>query len=171
MDTRSQILYTYAVSADDRLARKAIDDFARAQRSNGLLNCSYPNMNPNVIPGFSIFYILMVYDHMMYFGDKALVRRYMPAVDRILAYFDRHLTPDGLVEKVGGVNLEARYWSFIDWAVEWNPTTGMPPAGLKGPITMESLLYVYGLQHAAHLAEYIGRMDTASEYRERAMQV
>lgn len=171
MDTRSQILYTYAVSADDRLARKAIDDFARAQRSNGLLNCSYPNMNPNVIPGFSIFYILMVYDHMMYFGDKALVRRYMPAVDRILAYFDRHLTPDGLVEKVGGVNLTARYWSFIDWAVEWNPTTGMPPAGLKGPITMESLLYVYGLQHAAHLAEYIGRMDTASEYRERAMQV
>ena len=171
MDTRSQILYTYAVSADDRLARKAIDDFARAQRSNGLLNCSYPNMNPNVIPGFSIFYILMVYDHMMYFGDKALVRRYMPAVDRILAYFDRHLTPDGLVEKVGGVNLEARYWSFIDWAVEWNPTTGMPTAGLKGPITMESLLYVYGLQHAACLAEYIGRMDTASEYRERARQV
>ena len=36
---------------------------------------------------------------------------------------------------------------------------------------MESLLYVYGLQHAAYLAEYIGRMDTASEYRERAMQV
>ena len=36
---------------------------------------------------------------------------------------------------------------------------------------MESLLYVYGLQHAAQLAEYIGRMDTASEYRERAQKV
>ena len=171
MDTRSQILYTYAVSADDRLARKAIDDFARSQRSGGLLNCSYPNMNPNVIPGFSIFYILMVYDHMMYFGDTGLVRRYMPVIDRILDYFDRHLTPEGLVEKVGGINLEARYWSFIDWAVEWNPTTGMPPAGLYGPITMESLLYIYGLRHAALLAEYIGRMDTAREYRERAAEV
>ena len=61
-DTRSQILYTYAVSADDRLARKAIDDFRRSQREDGLLNASYPNRNENVIPGFSIYYILMIHD-------------------------------------------------------------------------------------------------------------
>lgn len=171
MDTRAQILYTYALAADDRLARKAIDDFSRAQRSNGLLNCSYPNMNPNVIPGFSIFYILMIHDHMMYFGDKVLVRRYLPTVDKILNYFDRHRTDQGLVEKIGGVLHEARYWSFVDWAKEWNRTQGMPPAGLKGPLTMENLLYIYGLQKAAELSEYVGRMDTAEEYRARAAAV
>ena len=53
-DTRSEILYTYAVSADDRLARQAIDDFASSQRADGLLNACYPNKNANVIPGFSI---------------------------------------------------------------------------------------------------------------------
>lgn len=168
MDTRAQILYTYAVSADDRLARKAIDDFARSQRSNGLLNSSYPNVNANVIPGFSIYYILILHDHMMYFGDKKLIRRYIFVVDKILDYFDRHLDKNGLVEKIGGKLMEARYWSFIDWAVEWNPTTGMPPAGLNGPITMESLLYVLGLQKASELMEYIGRIDTASEYLDRA---
>lgn len=52
MDARAQILYTYAVSADDRLARKCMDDFRRSQRYDGLLNCSYPNCNTNVIPGF-----------------------------------------------------------------------------------------------------------------------
>lgn len=168
MDARTQILYTYAVSADDRLARKCMDDLRRSQRYDGVLNCSYPNCNTNVIPGFSIYYILMVYDHMMYFGDRMLVAEHMPAIDQILHYFERHLTKEGYVEKVGGINMEARFWSFIDWAKEWNDTSGMPTAGLKGPLTMETLLYIYGLQHAASLADFLGRTEEAKVYRERA---
>lgn len=168
MDARAQILYTYAVSADDRLARKCMDDLRRSQRYDGLLNCSYPNCNTNVIPGFSIYYILMVYDHMMYFGDRALVEEHMPAIEQILHYFQRHLTKEGYVEKVGGVNMEARFWSFIDWADEWNDTSGMPPAGFKGPLTMETLLYIYGLQHAGYLADFLGRREEAGMYGRRA---
>lgn len=171
MDSRTQILYTYSVSADDRLARKCIDDLARAQRYDGLLNCSYPNCNPNIIPGFSIYYILMIYDHMMYFGDHKLVEKYMPTVERILQFFEEHLSEKGYVGKTGGLIMEEAFWSFIDWAQEWSPTSGMPPAGLKGPITMESLLYIYGLQHAAKLAEYLGRKDEASQFTERAVKV
>lgn len=170
MDARTQILYTYAVSADDRLARKCMDDLRRSQRYDGVLNCSYPNCNTNVIPGFSIYYILMVYDHMMYFGDRTLVAEHMPAIDMILHYFERHLTKEGYVEKVGGINMEARFWSFIDWAEEWNDTSGMPTAGLKGPLTMETLLYIYGLQHAGSLADFLGRMEEAKVYRERAKE-
>ena len=171
MDSRTQILYTYSVSTDDRLARKCIDDLARAQRYDGLLNCSYPNCNPNIIPGFSIYYILMIYDHMMYFGDHKLVEKYMPTVERILQFFEEHLSEKGYVGKTGGLIMEEAFWSFIDWAQEWNPTSGMPPAGLKGPITMESLLYIYGLQHAAKLAEYLGRKDEASQFTERAVKI
>lgn len=168
MDARMQILYTYAVSADDRLARKCMDDLRRSQRYDGVLNCSYPNCNTNVIPGFSIYYILIIYDHMMYFGDRTLVAEHMPAIDQILHYFERHLTEEGYVEKVGGINMEARFWSFIDWAEEWNDTSGMPTAGLKGPLTMETLLYIYGLQHAGSLADFLGRGEEAKLYRERA---
>ncbi len=167
MDTRSQILYTYAVSADDRLARQAIDDFSRAQRPDGLLNCSYPNVNVNVIPGFSIYYILILHDHMMTFGDRELIARYLPTVDRILDFFRRRMTAAGLVDKVGGVNGKAPFWSFIDWAVDWLPTEGMPTAGLHGPLTMESLLVILGLQKAAELHDYAGGAMGA-EYRERA---
>lgn len=171
MDSRTQILYTYAVSGDDRLARKCMDDFRRSQRSDGLTNSSHPNYESNVIPGFSIYYIFMVYDHMMYFGDKELLREHLPHIDRVLGFFRKHLTKQGYVDKVGGLNGRARFWSFIDWAVEWNQTSGIPPATLQGPITMESLLYIYGLNAAAEIASYLGFADLAGSYHLEAENV
>jgi alpha-L-rhamnosidase len=171
MDSRSQILYTYMVSADDRLARKCMDDFRRSQRYDGLLNCSYPTYGPNVIPGFSLYYIMMIYDHMMFFGDKELIKYHIPTIDSILDYFDRNLNDQGLVGKNGGLNGQDRFWSFVDWTEQWDKTTGVPRAILKGPITMESLLYVMGLQHAAKLTAYIGREEVGKEYIKRAEKV
>ncbi len=175
MDTRSEILYTYAVSADDRLARKTIAEFSRAQRSDGLLNCSYPNKSINVIPGFALYYILMVHDHMMYFGDAELVQSVLPVIRRILDFFEERVIREGsmqgLVGKTGGVNEKGELWSFIDWAQEWMETTGMPRAGLHGPITMESLLYILGLQKAAELEEYAGDAEQAEADRARAERV
>lgn len=168
MDSRSQILYTYAVSGDDRLARNCMEDFRRSQRYDGMLNCSYPNYGPNVIPGFSIYYIMMLYDHMMYFGDREFLRRHMGTVDGILEYFRRNVDERGLVGKNGGVNMASRYWSFIDWTKQWDDTSGVPTATLYGPITMESFLYIMGLDHAAKVLDYLGRKDTAREYRQRA---
>ncbi len=166
MDTRSQILFTYNISADDTLARKAIDDFHRSLSYEGLINSCYPCVTANIIPGFSLYYIMMIYDHMMYFGDAALVERYAPTVDAILAFFHRHLDGQGLVGKIGGINGSQR-WSFIDWTVQWDKTSGMPTAGLRGPLTMESLLYAYTLGLAAQLFRYVGRAEQAAFYERR----
>lgn len=171
MDIRAQILYTYAISADDRLARKCMEDFRRSQRYDGLLNCAAPRYDASVIPGFSIYYILMLYDHMMYFGDKELLENHMPTVEGILQFFHRNRNSKGYVEKIGGLNGKARFWSFIDWAVEWENTTGIPPAVLKGPVTMESLLYILGLQKAAKIAEYLDRKEQSALLMQRAEQV
>ena len=171
MDSRLQILYTYAVSADDRLARKCMDDFKRSHRYDGTLNGSYPCYGPNVIPGFSIYYILMLHDHMMYFDDVTLLEYHMPTVEGVLNYFERNLRPEGYVGKLGGLNGIDRYWSFIDWTPEWNATSGVPPATLQGAITMESLLYIMGLQTAAQIAEHLGRSQLASQMEEKAEAV
>lgn len=171
MDIRAQILYTYAISADDRLARKCMEDFRRSQRYDGLLNCAAPRYDASVIPGFSIYYILMLYDHMMYFGDKELLENHMPTVEGILQFFHRNRNSKGYVEKIGGLNGKARFWSFIDWTVEWENTTGIPPAVLKGPVTMESLLYILGLQKAAKIAEYLDRKEQSALLMQRAEQV
>ena len=170
MDTRSEILYTYSVSADDRLARQAMDAFRRSMRPDGMISACAPSVNGGVIPGFSIYYILMVHDHMMYFGDKQLVRRHMPAMEQILSFFENHLEESGVVGKVGGMLLQNRYWSFLDWSPQWDGYGGLSPAALQGTkaMTMESLLYLYGLLKAAELAAYIGRKELNEEYLHKA---
>lgn len=171
MDSRSQILYTYSIAADDRLAKKCMDDFKRSQRYDGLLNCSYPCYGPNVIPGFSIYYILMLYDHMMYFGEKEFLEEHMPVVEGILNYFHRHRSEKGYVDKIGGLNGKSRFWSFIDWTPEWDKTSGVPEAILSGAITMESLLYIMGLQHAEKITRYLHRNGQAELYKSRAEEM
>jgi len=162
MDTRSQILYTYAVSGDDRLARQAMDDFRRSSRFDGQINCSYPNFENHVIPGFAIYYVGMVYDHMMYFGDGELVRDHIPAILGVLNFFRKRLDSKGLVGKLGGLLFEPGFWSFIDWTSQWRDSFGVPPATFSGPITMESLLYALGLQYASALFAYAGFGDLAA---------
>ncbi len=171
MDSRSQILYTYATSADDRLARQCMDDFRRAARHDGIINCSFPNYEKNVIPGFAIYYIGMIYDHMMYFGDKDLIRHHIPTVIGILNYFRNHRTDEGLVKKIGGPLFTSEIWSFIDWTSEWRETAGVPLATHTGPLTMESLLYVMGLQYAEALFGYIGYDSMAQECKVLSMEV
>lgn len=170
MDSRSEMLFTYAVSADDRLARGTLDDFARSQRADGLINACYPTCKPNVIPEFSIYYILMLHDHMMYFGDAALIRRYLPVAERILEFFAGLLTPEGLVGQIPGSQMPGgSYWGFVDWADGW--TMGVPPAAKKGPLTMDSLMFCLGLQKAAELVEFLGRTNQAEEYRSMASRL
>ena len=173
MDSRNEILYTYGTSADDRLARQAMDAFRCSQRPDGMTNSDAPTLKSNVIPGFSIYYSLMVHDHMMYYGDKDLVRLHMPAIDQILAFFDRNLNDLGLVGHVGGPIMREKYWSFIDWSNKWNANAGVPTATTQGTgsITMESLLYLYGLQNAADIARFVGRNGLAEEYLERAGRI
>jgi hypothetical protein len=105
---------------------------------------------------------------MMYFGDKKLVRRYLPTVDAILAYFERSRDERGLVGQTGGM-IMGRFWSFVDWVPQW--MGGVPNAYIHGPLTVESLMYAYTLDMAAHLAEYAGCSGQGAEYKERASAV
>jgi len=166
MDTFLQMVFTYHLSADDRLARKAIFDFHSSQLPNGMLQSRYPSVLPQIIPGFSLYWIMMVYDHYMYYGDKQLVRTYLSTIDALLDWFARQLDDLGLVG-----SLPPMYWSFVDWVEQWHDHAGVPPAGKQGPLTVYSLMYAAALQYAATLNETADRLSTAEEYNRRAEAV
>ncbi|MBO9596481.1 MAG: hypothetical protein J7559_01475, partial [Cohnella sp.] len=87
MDAKLQALYTYAVSADDRLATKAIHDFHASLTPDGMLQSRYPSVDRQIIPGFALLWIDMVHDHFMHFGDLGLAARYRPTIDAVLDWF------------------------------------------------------------------------------------
>jgi hypothetical protein len=176
MDSRLQILFTYQLSHDDRLARKCMQEFYASRRADGLLETHFPAPLPVVnIPYFSLYWVIIVHDHMMYFGDEKLVRRYLGTVDGILDHFHQRIDGRGLVGR-----LEWDVWPFVDWAQQWSSVgddhdfrnLAVPPAyGRTGVITYSSLLYSLTLQRAARLCQFVGRHDTEAEYRQRAAQL
>lgn len=171
MDTRSMILFTYLISRDDRLARKAIHEFYASRREDGLVETHFPCPGRATnIPTFSLFWVLMVVDHMVFFADEELVRKYIGAVDDVLNYFHQRINAQtGLVGQ-----FDADSWAFVDWADGWaTPEKGffglaVPPAYYKtGSATYHSLVYAYTLAQASELCLFLGRRDTAREYLAR----
>ena len=136
MDTHLQILYSYQLSMDKRLAEKAIDDFAKSYRAGGLTQSRYPVNKAQYIPGFSLFYILMLYEHSNRFNDVEFIKKYIPIADGIVDWFVKRL--DGYMVK------RSNLWDFIDWSDEYDKETGTILS--RAPITVYSLMFAYVLE-------------------------
>ncbi|GFN21000.1 hypothetical protein AtubIFM56815_011425 [Aspergillus tubingensis] len=172
-DSRLQMLFNYQLSPDDRLARKTLEEFHASRTPDGLIMAQYPTgFASKQIPQFSLFWILMVHDHMMYFADRTLVRRYLSTVDSIIQHFEGLLDDRGLVGQ-----FDPDTWPFVDWVQDWFVPgqifkSCMPPAyHTAGVATVNSLMYAYALLHAAELCEFVGRISTAEEYRARVRSI
>ncbi|MBO5339255.1 MAG: hypothetical protein J6A96_06100 [Clostridia bacterium] len=162
MDTSTQMVFNYQLTDDDRLARKAMDDFASAQLANGLMPSRTPSVGDQHIPTFQFYFIFMVYAHYTRFGDCELVRKHLRAIDGVCEWFANHINDDGVVG-------QSKYWNFVDWATPWgyveNENDGGVPVGIHGGVIgLYNPMMAYFLQCAAKLNYVCGRVDVANEY-------
>ncbi|PKX90732.1 putative rhamnosidase B [Aspergillus novofumigatus IBT 16806] len=165
-DSRSVGLFHYLLSGDDRLMRQAITNFAASVTPEGLTQSRFPSHVPQIIAGFSLYWILQVCDHHLYFGDTAYARSFLPRIDGVLEFFHAHIDSLGLVS-----NLPDDVWQYVDWVTNWgatdaHPDKGVPTSGRKSNRhTFFSLLYAYVLKQTALLLHdhcYDGRFFTDS---------
>ncbi|MDD6200358.1 MAG: alpha-L-rhamnosidase N-terminal domain-containing protein [Firmicutes bacterium] len=160
MDTVIEALLTYQISADDRLARRAIDDFHATRRPDGMIHCNAPAAFDQIIPAFALYYVDLLYYHYQYFGDRKLLRTYLPTVSGILRYFLERVDPEtGLLGSTG-------YWSFVDWVDQWRPNHGSPVADPEEPLYLYSHILAYALGRAEYLFSQVGWADEGGEYGE-----
>ena len=166
MDSALEMLFTLRMSADDRMPFKSITDFAHSQMADGMLQANYPSTMVQIIPDFTLFWVLMLRDYLRYAGgtDAAIarVRSMSGTVDKALESFEPYMTKQGLV----GVT---PYWHFVDWVPGWE--IGVPNGGREEPITVTSLMYAAALNAAAEMCDTTGRPGLAADYRQRAQSM
>lgn len=165
-DSRLEALFTYATAADDRMARRTLADFAASQRPDGLLYGCYPSMTGPLIPGFSLYFVNMVHDHMMYFADRDLVECYLPTIMKIYHFFEEDLDERGLVKSLTNGGFGQKYWDFVDWADGWD--AGVPQAAQSGALSFYTLQLCLAYREGAELARFLGYQDLESSWNRKA---
>ena len=162
-DTRLEMLFTYALSADPRMARRTIEDFHSSLLPEGILQSRFPSRKPQVIPGFALHWIFMLEDYHAQTADAALLGRYRTTVDTVLDWFDRR------VNRATGLFDSTEHWPYFDWVEDWK--NGVPNAVWAGPSTLANLLLILGLRSGARVMALTGRTALGEEYEARARAV
>lgn len=165
MDTRAEALFSLHLSADDRLIRRAIEDFAASGDATGLTESRSPSVEPQFIPGFSLYWVRMVADHVDHIGDRAFTERFSGRIDGVLGWFNDRLSPDGFIispEDNGTV------WNFVDWTDAWRISRGVPDLGPRRTNTIATFMYIATLRAAASIAQFCDRTGLSLEYTSRA---
>lgn len=164
-DTRIQALISLYVAGDDRLMRRAINDFNESRVWNGLTQSRYPSAKLQIIPPYSLFWIAMIHDHWMHVGDEAYVRDLLPGIQSVLNWYARQLNKNGLLG-------DTKWWQFTDWTKEWpwDETArvgGVPATDKNGNSSVLTIQYAYALDYAADLHRQMGYETAANEYAEQ----
>jgi alpha-L-rhamnosidase len=156
-DTRIQALISYSVSGDDRLARQALQAFDDSRFPEGLTRSRYPSSLPQTIPTFSLLWIGMLHDYLLYRPDPSPVRTSLPGTRTVLDWFSHQEEPDGLLHRMP-------WWSFIDWV-----SSGETPTyDARGESCVTTLEYLGALDQAADLERTLGDPVFADRYLARA---
>lgn len=120
-DTRIQALLHYYLSRDRRLQRNAIQQFYWSLLDNGLTQSRYPSRQLQVIPPFSLWWILMLWDQTFY--DDPFARPSGVHCDTLRRVLEG-------VREAARREPDMQFWPFCDWVPEWR--MGVPPDGLNG---------------------------------------
>lgn len=139
------------------LTAKFLVQVAESQRPDGLTQMFAPGdhrENGNLIPDWTLQWILCARDHWDLTGDLETIDAIWPSIQKALAWFERQCGPRGLV-------VDMPYWHFMDWA-------GL---GRQGEACALNAQFAGALQAASTLALAVGFERAARAYADRAAAI
>ncbi|TVR49183.1 MAG: hypothetical protein EA425_12915 [Puniceicoccaceae bacterium] len=156
-DTRLQILCSYALANETRLARRTLRIYRDSLRPDGLTEARCPSREKQIIPYFSLLWILMLEDYWRQTGDneRDFVRSCLFPADGVLWFFRQRLRDTGTIGKVPK-------WNMVDSNPGW--PGGEPPAIAAGESAYLTGLYVMALDAAIRLHREAGEASDADRW-------
>jgi len=161
-DARIQLLVSYYNSGDDRLAKNALNLMGWSRQLDGYTFSRYPDNLGQIIPTYSLWYVSMLHDYMMYGSDPDFITDKLAGQRQILNYFISYLDEDGSLKNVPN-------WNFTDWASGWQ--RGTAPIGEDGSSAAMDLQMLLAIQSAVDLENYAGRKEFADFYGALAAKI
>jgi len=157
-----ELLTTYAMTRDDRLAKRAIELFDFSRRNWGFVNERYPSFLAQHSPTFSLIWAIMLNDYAFWRNAPEFVRARAIGLRSMLEHFEPYVNGDGLLENLPG-------WPFMDWVPQWK--TGNAPDAVNGVSALNNLLYVYALQKSAAVEDSLGEPLLAQRLRAKSARI
>lgn len=153
-DMRVQLLVSYCMTRDDRLARKCIRMAAASRRPGEATLCRWPVRQRMVIPSFSMWFVSMVHDYALWRGDLAFVREVMP---------EARATLDVLLQRphAGGLYRMPWGWNYVDWT-RW--PCGAPALDPETPTAVNNWQLVLVLRQMRDVEIWLGETELAARW-------
>lgn len=161
-DTRIQALISYYRTGDDRLAKKAIQDFANSIIPEGITQSRYPSNDRQLIPTFSLIWIGMLHDYYYHRPDKEYLKHYLGGIYSVLNWWERYLRTDKILGPTP-------FWNFTDWTPNFR--RGDPDEKKVGGSINLSFQYVIALQQGAEIMRAFGRAQEAERFSSLANEI
>lgn len=160
-DTRIQGLVSLYNSGDDRLLKNAMNLIDYSRQPEGITLSRYPTTNPQYITPFSLLYIAMLHDYMMYGKDVDFVKSKLHGAREILQYFSQFQQEDGAVQNLP-------WWNFTDWVSVNNWGHGVREPGKDGNSALIDLQLLSAYQIASNMEGKIGNKEYQILYNQKA---
>ena len=163
-DSRIQGLVSLYNSGDDRLLKNALNQMDNSRQPEGVTLSRHPSFTPQYIPTFSLWYIGMLHDYMMYGKDSSFIKNKLDGARGVLNFFRHYQQEDGSLKDVP-------YWTFTDWVDGYEWKSGVAPVGTNGNAALLDLQLLWAYELAADMENKIGIKEIASLYLQYAEQL
>lgn len=161
-DARIQMLVSLYTAGDRSLMRNGITLIDSTRNADGLTYSRAPSGLVQYIPPFSLWWIGMVHDYMMYTDEPQFVRRMLPGVRAVLSYYESFQKETGSLGKMP-------FWNFADWVNGWQG--GEAPGDNDGSSAVFDLQLALAYDWGAGIEAVVGNSGMAEAYRAKAAKL